>query len=141
MEQVVHEPVLPEGPGKVEHTVSSHHLWVTLPSRIGIGGSPPSTFKKPRSPRWVFEQHKTVKESGGPLVVLLKPTPVALPALLIAPRPEGPLFLNNKANPWTDTAIGKGGGRVEGGVQKEGHQVVQHRQHVRLPAHLPQRSW
>ena len=64
-------------------------------------------FHETPVPSWVFEQHKTVEESGGPLVVLLNPTMIALTKRLMALRPEGPLFLNNKGNPWTDTAIGK----------------------------------
>ncbi|MBX9581105.1 MAG: site-specific integrase [Gemmataceae bacterium] len=57
-------------------------------------------------PSWVFGDHKT-KDSGDPLVVVLNPTLVALTKKLAAERPDGPLFLNNKGNPWTDTAIGK----------------------------------
>lgn len=64
-------------------------------------------FHEAPVPHWLFEQHKTVEESGGPLVVLLNATLVTMTKRLISLRPEGPLFLNNRGNPWTDTAIGK----------------------------------
>lgn len=63
-------------------------------------------FHEAPVPCWVFEDHKT-KDSGGPLVVLLNPAMVSLTKKLMAERPEGRLFLNNKGNPWTDTAWGK----------------------------------
>lgn len=63
-------------------------------------------FHETPFPSWVMEEHKTM-DSGGPLTILLNPTLLALTKKLVAERPEGPLFLNNKGNPWTDTAWGK----------------------------------
>lgn len=63
-------------------------------------------FHEAPFPTWVMEEHKT-QDTGEPLVVVLTPTMVALTKRLVAERPEGPLFLNNRGNPWTDTAWGK----------------------------------
>jgi site-specific recombinase XerD len=63
-------------------------------------------FHESPFPSWVMEEHKTM-ESGEPLVIVLNPTLVALTKRLVAERPDGPLFLNNRGNPWTDTAWGK----------------------------------
>lgn len=63
-------------------------------------------FHETPFPSWVMEEHKTM-DSGGPLVIVLNPTLVALTKRLVAERPVGPLFLNNRGNSWTDTAWGK----------------------------------
>jgi integrase len=55
---------------------------------------------------WVMPEHKTDSD-GQPLVIHLNTTLLALTRRLVAERPEGPLFVNNKGNRWTDTAWGK----------------------------------
>jgi integrase len=55
---------------------------------------------------WVVNEHKT-DDDGQPLVVHLNDTMMALTKKLIALHPSGPLFRNNRGNPWVDTAWGK----------------------------------
>lgn len=55
---------------------------------------------------WVMPEHKT-DSTGEPLVVHLNPTMLALTRRLVTERPDGPLFVNNRGNAWTDTAWGK----------------------------------
>ncbi len=56
---------------------------------------------------WVMDEHKTMEESGEPLVVHLNPTLLALTKKLVAENPEGPIFRNTRGHVWVDTAWGK----------------------------------
>jgi integrase len=54
---------------------------------------------------WKLEKHKTSKKTGKPRIIFLSPEAVELTKELLALRPEGPLFLNSREQPWTRNAV------------------------------------
>jgi integrase len=54
---------------------------------------------------WTLKRHKTVKKTKRPRVVFLTRDMVELSRKLMAQHPEGPLFRNQRARPWTKNAI------------------------------------
>ncbi len=96
-------------------------------------------FREAPYPSWVMEDHKTM-DSGGPLIVVLNPTLVALTKKLTAERPEGPLFVNTKGNPVDGHRLGEGDERPAEEARRGGGHAVEHREHVRLPARLRHRD-
>jgi integrase len=56
---------------------------------------------------WVFENHKTRKKTGKPLVVYLHPCLATLCSMLRRKYPEGPLFRQDNGAPWTKDVAGR----------------------------------
>lgn len=54
---------------------------------------------------WIFRHHKTANKVRKPRIIYLSPCMVTLTRLLMAARPQGPLFLNRRNRPWTRNAI------------------------------------
>lgn len=61
----------------------------------------------PRGPAWVFppKDNKTGEKTGKPRAIYLPPCINTLTRILIAARPEGPLFRNGEGNPWKANTI------------------------------------
>ncbi len=54
---------------------------------------------------WIFQRHKTGKKTGSVLTIHPSACLKTLVAILAANRPEGPLFLTSKGEPWTKDGI------------------------------------
>lgn len=77
---------------------------------------------------WVLQEHKTRKKTGKPRIVYLTPCMVLVTRLLVAANPTGPLFRNDRGQPWKRQAIAKRFNRLQdGGKLPEGMSAYTYR--------------
>ena len=55
--------------------------------------------------QWHFKKHKTRNKTGKPLTVYLPPCLQTLTKILVAARPNGPLFLNARGGIWKSDTV------------------------------------
>jgi site-specific recombinase XerD len=74
-------------------------------ARPGTVASVTAANVSPSLDAWVMPEHKTRDKTRAPLVVWLTPCLQTLTRILVAARPNGPLFLNSNGEPWTRNAM------------------------------------
>jgi integrase/recombinase XerC len=53
-----------------------------------------------------MDKHKTAKKTGKPRRIFLNDHAAEIAARLAGDRPDGPIFLNSRGEPWTHNAVG-----------------------------------
>lgn len=74
-------------------------------ARPGTVAAVTSANVSPAVDAWVMKKHKTRGKTGKPLIVWLSPCLQTLTRIVMAARPDGPLFINSRGVAWSRNAI------------------------------------
>ncbi|MDX1929140.1 MAG: tyrosine-type recombinase/integrase [Pirellulaceae bacterium] len=92
-------------PAQIRDVTASNYQSFFVDHFVEIAGK--QTVVKVEHGMWVFDKHKTAAATGRQLTVYLSPCLQTLTKILMAKRPDGPLFLTVKKHKWTKDSAGK----------------------------------